>query len=69
LVPIEGSPPDLFAPPVGCPFAARCEYAMEICIDQMPDAEKSSATHSARCWLNDSKAPSVKDFVAAGGER
>lgn len=69
LVPIEGSPPDLFAPPVGCPFAARCEYAMEICVDQMPDVTKSSPTHSARCWLNDSQAPSVQDFVAAGGER
>ena len=24
LQPIEGTPPDLFAPPKGCPFAARC---------------------------------------------
>ena len=28
---IDGTPPDLFNPPVGCPFAPRCEYAMEIC--------------------------------------
>lgn len=33
LQPIEGTPPDLFAPPKGCPFAARCEYCMEICKD------------------------------------
>ena len=25
LTPIEGTPPDLFFPPKGCPFAARCE--------------------------------------------
>ena len=31
LTPIEGTPPDLFCPPKGCPFAARCEYAMEVC--------------------------------------
>ena len=26
LTPIEGQPPDLLKPPVGCPFAARCKY-------------------------------------------
>lgn len=67
LVPIEGSPPDLFAPPAGCPFAARCEYAMEICLNEMPDPIKTSDTHQARCWLNDTRAPNAKDFVAAGG--
>ena len=36
LQPIEGTPPDLFAPPKGCPFAARCEYCMEICKDMPP---------------------------------
>ena len=31
LTPIEGQPPDLLKPPVGCPFTARCDYAMKIC--------------------------------------
>ena len=31
LQPIEGSPPDLFAPPVGCGYFARCPHAMQIC--------------------------------------
>ncbi|CAI3617264.1 Oligopeptide ABC transporter, ATPase component [Clostridium neonatale] len=34
LKPIEGQPPDLLKPPVGCPFAARCDYAMKICINK-----------------------------------
>src|SRR5699024_5176882 len=28
---IQGSPPDLKAPPIGCPFVTRCPYAMKIC--------------------------------------
>ncbi|WP_257347457.1 ABC transporter ATP-binding protein [Pseudalkalibacillus decolorationis] len=66
LIPIQGSPPDLFAPPTGCPFAARCEYAMEICVQEMPDKKRTSETHHARCWLNDPRAPLVKDLISAG---
>ena len=40
LIPIEGQPPDLFKPPVGCPFAARCKYAMKICTQKMPPSFK-----------------------------
>ena len=29
LTPIEGQPPDLLRAPTGCPFAARCKYAMK----------------------------------------
>lgn len=70
LVPIEGTPPDLFSPPIGCPFAARCPYAMEICINHMPESEKFSNDHEARCWLNDPRAITYKELVAAskGGE-
>ncbi|MCB5236286.1 ABC transporter ATP-binding protein [Niallia circulans] len=70
LVPIEGTPPDLFSPPIGCPFAARCPYAMEICINHMPESEKFSNNHEARCWLNDPRAITYKELVAAskGGE-
>ncbi|MGP4078927.1 ABC transporter ATP-binding protein [Pseudalkalibacillus sp. R45] len=66
LIPIEGTPPDLFAPPKGCPFAARCDYAMEICVQEMPEPTKASESHYARCWLNDPRAPSVEELVSAG---
>ena len=36
LTPIEGQPPDLLKPPVGCPFAARCKYTMKVCIEKQP---------------------------------
>src|SRR6185503_10729447 len=31
LNPIEGAPPDLFAPPAGCGYFARCSHAMRVC--------------------------------------
>lgn len=52
LYSIDGTPPDLYIPPKGCPFFARCEFAMKICKDNMPDFENHSPTHASRCWLN-----------------
>ncbi len=51
LQPIEGTPPDLFSPPAGCPFAARCEYAMEICYEAMPPEYIITGEHTTLCWL------------------
>jgi oligopeptide transport system ATP-binding protein len=67
LVPIPGSPPDLFAPPKGCAFAARCPYAMQVCIDIDPEHFTVSDTHSAACWLLHPDAPEVELPVEAGG--
>jgi peptide/nickel transport system ATP-binding protein len=36
LVPIEGSPPSLIAPPSGCPFHPRCPYAFGPCPKERP---------------------------------
>lgn len=48
LTSIEGSPPDLFAPPAGCAFAARCGRAMKLCTLRQPptfeDSERKTAT-------------------------
>ena len=51
LSPIEGTPPDLFAPPAGCPFAARCEYAMEVCYQYPPQETEIAGQHCSSCWL------------------
>ena len=59
LTPIEGTPPDLFSPPAGCPFAARCEYAMEICGERMPPVTSIDAQHQTCCWLEHPLAPKV----------
>jgi oligopeptide transport system ATP-binding protein len=67
LVPIEGTPPDLIAPPKGCPFAARCENAMKICKDKMPEEIKVNGSeegeHFARCWLYHDLAPKVDNPI------
>ena len=57
LVSIEGAPPDLFAPPEGCAFAARCEYAMNICHKQQPPFIGVGENHCAACWLNMKEIP------------
>lgn len=56
LVPIEGTPPDLFSPPEGCPFTARCGCAMEVCERVYPVKTEVSAGHDVCCWLQDERA-------------
>ena len=56
LQPIPGSPPDLLNPPKGCPFVDRCDKAMRVCKEYMPDAASFSQTHRSRCWLDDARA-------------
>jgi dipeptide transport system ATP-binding protein len=64
LVPIPGTPPDLFSPPVGCAFAARCPYAMEVCDKAYPFKTHLSNYHHVDCWLQDERAKKlVSTFV------
>lgn len=67
LVSIHGTPPDLIAPPKGCPFASRCKYCMEICKEQNPAVTKISDTHEASCWLHHPYAPKVDIPIGVGG--
>ena len=53
LIPIEGTPVDLLNPPKGCPFAPRCEKAMKICMNQMPQNTYITNDHYSACWLLD----------------
>jgi len=67
LYSIKGTPPDLLCPPVGCPFAARCEYAMAVCKESMPEDTVLSPTHSVNCWLQHPYAPKVAKPDGIGG--
>lgn len=69
LVPIDGTPPDLFAPPAGCGFAARCEYCMSICKEKQPEFTEVGEEHHAACWLTHPNAPKVNPPVGIGGEK
>lgn len=48
---IKGTPPDLYIPPKGCPFYDRCDVAMKICKDHMPEFTDFGGGHRCRCWL------------------
>src|SRR5512136_2930334 len=52
LVSIEGLPPDLLGLPAGCPFAARCVYAVERCLKENPPLEPVSPGHKKACWVD-----------------
>lgn len=67
LVPIDGTPPDLFAPPKGCPFADRCDYAMRICKEQYPDKINLTDIHYVHCWLTHENAPKVRNPITGRG--
>lgn len=60
LYALNGTPPDLIKPPVGCPFAARCKYCMQVCLESMPEVTNIEAGHEVSCWLKHSMAPKVE---------
>lgn len=57
LTPIPGSPPNMLAPPTGCPFAPRCPHAMAQCLAALPPL--FGTAHQSRCWLQHPDAPGV----------
>jgi oligopeptide transport system ATP-binding protein len=67
LMSIEGAPPDLFKPPVGCAFMARCPYAMKLCSVAEPPMIGMSDSHEAACWLHHEKTPANKKKILAKG--
>ena len=62
LYTLQGTPPDLILPLEHCPFAARCEFCMPICKEQMPQETVLTDTHRLSCWLQHPDAPKVKSF-------
>jgi peptide/nickel transport system ATP-binding protein len=49
LATIPGSPPDLAAPPPGCPFEPRCTLAGPDCREGLPARTEVGPGHAARC--------------------
>ncbi len=46
---IPGDPPDLADLPTGCPFHPRCEFATDICKEQVPEYRQVEPDHWVRC--------------------
>jgi oligopeptide transport system ATP-binding protein len=49
---IQGAPPNLLVEPIGCPFAPRCEYVFEPCLDEMPPLIQVGPNHQCACWFD-----------------
>ncbi len=50
---IGGSVPILINPPVGCRFAPRCKFAMNVCTDREPLLREIAPGHRMACHLGD----------------
>ena len=48
---IEGTPPNMIAPPQGCAFSTRCKNCMKICQKMEPPSFEFEDGHTAQCWL------------------
>src|SRR5262245_27291830 len=49
LASIEGSPPDLIAPPSGCKFHPRCPYATQRSREEEPELVRVGSNHYVAC--------------------
>ena len=52
LASIRGSVPNPYLLPKGCPFAPRCDFAMDICREEFPPACQVNGNHEVSCWLH-----------------
>ncbi|MBU2611598.1 MAG: ABC transporter ATP-binding protein [Chloroflexi bacterium] len=49
---IPGAPPNLLVEPHGCPFAPRCEFALERCKVENPPLTEVGRSHTIACWVD-----------------
>jgi oligopeptide/dipeptide ABC transporter ATP-binding protein len=59
---IPGSPPDLFHPPMGCAYAARCPVAKKLCTQKDVPFFDLDQSHKSSCWLHHPQAPLEKSI-------
>jgi oligopeptide transport system ATP-binding protein len=55
LTSIEGTPPDMRTKPVGCPFAPRCPFVIDKCLQENPPlmpVPDGHPDHYAACWYD-----------------
>jgi oligopeptide transport system ATP-binding protein len=50
---ISGQPPNQLALPPGCPFAERCSYQVDKCLEKNPPLEEIEENHYVACWEKD----------------
>ena len=54
LLSIEGTPPDMRYMPTGCPFAPRCVYRTDKCVENpaLAPVDEDSPAHIVACWVD-----------------
>jgi oligopeptide transport system ATP-binding protein len=52
LMSIDGLPPVLFHLENKCPFAPRCKYVVDHCLQENPPLLQISPSHHAACWVD-----------------
>ncbi len=57
----SGEHSNTVTPDVGCRFAPRCRYAMEVCRRESPPEVEVAPGHSSRCWLHEPQRVGAKD--------
>ena len=50
LQPIHGQPRNMLSQPVSCPFAPRCRYRVEQCLDELPELRVMESGQQAACF-------------------
>ena len=58
---LEGSPPNLAAPPPGCRFHPRCPLAMQTCRTEHPPMVEVAPGHRVACWVT--APPKAAEYV------
>ncbi|MBS3897275.1 MAG: dipeptide ABC transporter ATP-binding protein [Dethiobacter sp.] len=48
---LKGDVPSPANPPAGCRFHTRCQYCMEICVQERPDLKEAAPGHLVACHL------------------
>jgi len=51
LASIDGLPPVQFSRPRACPFAPRCRFVVERCLQENPVLEEVTPGHRVACWV------------------
>jgi oligopeptide transport system ATP-binding protein len=50
LFSVKGEPPNLLYLPTGCPFAPRCTYVVDRCLQENPSLVDLGDGHKTACW-------------------
>jgi len=63
LISIEGYPPDLLTPPIGCRFARRCPFSIDACHRTEPALANVGPGHTSACLRAD-EVPGMRDIAS-----